>query len=396
MADDNRARIVLDGEVSPLKKALLDAKAALDGFGKNGEKSINQLAGSLSVLQESFVRVGGLLAGGALGAGMIQLVISAADAQDKLNDLSKTTGVSVEDLTGLSHAAKLSGADLGSVAKSINKLSVEMGKDPGKFRQLGITAREPLEAFKQLANILQSVEDVQTRNAIAERALGRSYAEVMPLLLEGGRAIGEMTDQGRELAGVTKENAEEADKFNDNLQELKASADGLAMAIANPLITRLNELVAKFKDARTAAGSFWSGIKVWGTTSGDDEDNPTAAYVRNIGKLKTLQEQRAALSRDSVGAKLNRFFSPEDLAINAKQIAEIEAQQKYLENIIQRRAAAGGEYRDSWRFSPPENVAPSDDVISGFLGNDDKPKKPTKPAAEKSEMSYYETLLAKK
>lgn len=392
MSDDNRATIILDGEVSPLKKSMMEAKAALEGFGKSGTGSINQLAGSLGVLQESFVRVGGLLMGGAVGAGLIQLVISAADAQDKLNDLAKTAGVSVEDLSGLSHAAKLSGADLDSVAKSINKLSSEMGKDPGKFRQLGITAREPIEAFKQLADILKSVEDVQTRNAIAERALGESYQQVIPLLLEGGRAIGEMTDKGRELSGVTRESAEEADKLNDNLQELKASADGLAVTIANPLITRLNELIAKFRDAREAAGSFWSGLKVWGTTTGDDEANPTAAYLRNVEKLKTLREQRVALASDSVGAKLNRFFSPEDLAIVDKQIATIEAQQKYLENIMQRRAAVGNEYRDSWMPAASRSIAPTRKSISTFLGNDNKPKKET----DKSEMSYYEALLAKK
>src|SRR5438094_534013 len=76
---------------------------------------------------------------GALGIGLgvgyfTHLVRGSIDAMDHLNDLSKTTNITVETLAGLKVAARQSGGDLDSIAGSINKLSVEMGKNPEKFK----------------------------------------------------------------------------------------------------------------------------------------------------------------------------------------------------------------------------------------------------------------------
>lgn len=388
MADDNRATIILDGEVSPLKRAFFEAKRLLGDFGKEGAESVKGVLEPMNLLQQSFTRAGGLLAGGALGAGMVQLVLSAAEAQDKLNDLSKATGISVEDLSGLAHAAKLSGTELDSVAKSVNKLSVEMGKDPAKFRTLGITAKEPIEAFKQLADVLVSIEDIQLRNAVAQKALGKSWEEVMPLLLEGGQRIGEMTAKGKSLSGVTKESAEAADQLNDSLEELRATANGVGVTLANPLIARLNELIAKLQDATRAAGSFFKGFATWATTSGADEADPEAAYSRNAEKLAKLREQRQALSKDTLGARLNRFFSPEDLKIVDAQIATLEAQQAYLEELMARRKESS-ESQDSGVESIGKT--PSTKSLRAFVDEDGKKKEKK---SDDSVMPYYEAALA--
>ena len=62
-------------------------------------------------------------------SGFAAFIKNAVDAQDHLNDLSKTTTLSVENLSGLALAAKQSGGDLDGTAAAINKLAVNMGKN---------------------------------------------------------------------------------------------------------------------------------------------------------------------------------------------------------------------------------------------------------------------------
>ena len=177
-----------------------------------------------------------------LGIGyFVTLVKGSIDAMDHLRDLSKTTNITVENLSGLQLAARQSGGDLSSIADSINKLSQNMGKDSEKFRALGITAKEPLEAFKQLADIYTKLENPQQRAAVMAAALGKSWAGAAPLLSEGGAKIQEMVDKGARLSGVTKEMTDEADKLNDKWAELTGTG-GLLTRLVGPMLPLLNSL----------------------------------------------------------------------------------------------------------------------------------------------------------
>ncbi|WP_311964675.1 hypothetical protein, partial [Acinetobacter baumannii] len=69
------------------------------------DKGISSLTGTLGDLAK-FAATGVSLAW--FGA----MIKSAADAADNLNDLSKVTGITVENLSGLQLAAQQSGTDL--------------------------------------------------------------------------------------------------------------------------------------------------------------------------------------------------------------------------------------------------------------------------------------------
>ena len=119
--------IQLMANMAKLAEDMRGAKSTVDDAMQGVEKAVG---GAKSALQ-------------ALGIGLsvnafVGMIQGSIEMMDKLNDLSKTTGITVEDLAGLKLAAKQSGSDLESVAASINKLSVNMGKDGEKFKQLGV------------------------------------------------------------------------------------------------------------------------------------------------------------------------------------------------------------------------------------------------------------------
>jgi hypothetical protein len=179
---------------------------------------------------------------GAVSAGMfVKMVDSTIDVLDHLHDLNKATGVSVENLAGLRVAAKQSGSDLDAMAQSINKLSQNIGKNSEQYKALGISTKDPMEAFKQFADIFKGLNDQQLKAALASTALGKSWQGAAPALAEGGKKLGELISQGSAHTGVMASAAEAADELNDKMVLLVGS-NALMLKIVTPMLPVLNSV----------------------------------------------------------------------------------------------------------------------------------------------------------
>lgn len=233
----------------------VDFNANLARFSTGVEKAINDLnkfenqgkrvsAG----IRNAFATLGVGLSVAGFGA----FIKGSIDTLDKLNDLRASTSLTIDTLTGLSFASKVSGGDLDSVAASVNKLAVNMGKDAEKFKALGVTAKDPLEAFKQLADVFVKVQDPQLRAALGAETLGKSWAGAAPLLMEGSKGIGELVEKGTRLSGITEESAKAADAFNDKMTELFGSGM-LTNKMVGGLLPLLNALADDLIESRDAA-----------------------------------------------------------------------------------------------------------------------------------------------
>ena len=207
---------------------------------------------------------------GALGIGLsvgyfVSLIKGSIDAADHLNDLSKSTNIVVGDLAGLRLLARQSGTDLDGLAKAINKMSVEMGKDPEKFKALGITAKDNVGALKQFADIFNLLPDINQRNALAQAVFSKSWAELAPVLAEGGKKIGEIIEKGKRLSGTTDGLTKAADEFNDKWAQLTGTGGLLTRQIA-PLLPLLNALADDMLKAGEETGGVSSSFNVLAET----------------------------------------------------------------------------------------------------------------------------------
>jgi hypothetical protein len=273
--------------------------------------------------------------------GFTTMIKGSIDAMDKLNDLSKATGLTVEQLSGLKLAAKQSGGDLDSIATSINKLSVEMGKSPEKFKALGISAKDPLEAFKQLSDVFVRIENPQQRAAVAAVALGKSWAGAAPLLAEGSAKIAEMVEKGTLLSGVTTADAKAADEFNDKMVELNTSFDAARNHIAIALLPGLTNIANEMNRAAKEGGALYAvlvGIANLGKFAlfGAPDD-----IERQVDFIKDLDQQIALLQK-KIGDKegkgpIQSWLSGGDLEEMKRRLAELiqtwHAAQKSLSNM---------------------------------------------------------------
>ena len=272
---------------------------------------------------------------GALGIGLgvgyfVSLIKGSIDAMDHLNDLSKTTSIAVDQLSGLGLAARQSGGDLDSIAQSINKLSQNMGKDAEKFAALGVSAKDPLQAFKQLSDIFVQIQDPQQRAAVAAAALGKAWAGAAPLLSEGSAKIQEMVDRGMVLSGVNKENARQADEFKDRLAELETVMGRARNQMVGAMLPAFTDITKAIMEAYEASGKLqaaWVALGSLGAFLFTDE------FSSNTVKLANLQKQLAGLREEAEFAKtpspFERMFGLNDLP---KINAEIE---KTVQKIAQ-------------------------------------------------------------
>ena len=218
--------------IARLQQDMDRARQTVDG-------TMNRISASVG---NAMKMVAGFAAALSVGA-FVNFVKGAIDAVDALNDMSARTRVGIEDLAGLAYGAKLSDTSLEGVASSITKLSQNIGKDGAKFRELGITATEPLEAFKQLADVFKGIQDPQQRAAFGAEALGKSWQDAAVLLEAGSAGIDEMIGKGKSLSGITEQIAADAGAFNDKLDELGFAAQGAGTRIAAGLLPTLNQIV---------------------------------------------------------------------------------------------------------------------------------------------------------
>lgn len=227
---------------------------------------VDKITSDLSKFQTNAERVNSnltkIFAG--LGAGLsadyfVGMIKGSIDAADQLKDLSKSTSLTVVELAGLKLAAMQAGGDLDSIAAAINKLSVNMGKDGEKFASIGIKAKEPIEAFKELSDLFISIKDPQQRAAIAAEALGKSWQGAAPLLAEGSKRITEMIEKGSRLSGITEEMTDAADDFNDKWAELTQTGGLLTKQVGSllPLLNALaDDMILVQNETDGTAGSF--------------------------------------------------------------------------------------------------------------------------------------------
>jgi len=225
--------------------------AGIKGIEKAGKDANNALGGMGKILGSV---TGGVLALGAgfSAAGVVAFAKSAIDAADNMRDLSQKTGVSVENLSRFQQAAQMAGTDVEAVGKGLVKLGRNMveaattGKGPAAeaLNYLGISAVDATGKLKsadqvmlEVADKFQRMPDGARKAQLAIDLLGKSGADIIPMLNGGRQAIEGLA------ATMSTEFTNKADAYNDSLAATKAVFGQIGMEIANQLLPYLSSAV---------------------------------------------------------------------------------------------------------------------------------------------------------
>lgn len=199
-------------------------------------------------LGEKFQKLGQktrLLSTAAAGAtaGVFALAKKAGAAADDLNTLSKVTGISTEELQKMAFASDLVDVSVEDVAKSMSKLQKNIGEaEKGSksataaFSELGVSwknsdgsFKDGKQVFDEVINALHNVEDTTKRNSLAMDLMGKSAMNLNPLIIEGADAFRQVADSAKGI--LTQEQLDNANKFNDSLDLIKAQSKQTALQL---------------------------------------------------------------------------------------------------------------------------------------------------------------------
>lgn len=307
---DNKAQIVVDGDIAPLKQKLREAGDELKRFGASGGPAVDGVASSVMKLTTRFTALGAVLSLG----GLANMARQSIDAADSLNDLADRTQTSVKALASFELIAKQSDTNLEALGKGLNKLSIFMAENAAEAKKLGITARDPVQAFIQFADALGRAATPQDRAAIANRVLGKSFQELLPLLQRGAADLREAAAASEEYAKKLEKLAPRAGEFNDRLDEMRLRWDALKVSMGAAFIDLLPNSMTMDKASariielkgnigtleRALKGSDGSGLlhkMLYGT-----KDEITAKLAAARSELAALQAQKAAAPGSTAGS----------------------------------------------------------------------------------------------
>lgn len=183
---------------------------------------------------------------------LTSLVTETAKEGDSLAKLAKSTGTTIEFLSGLRHAAQIAGTSLQDMRMAFARMVMNMtSEDAAVFESIGIQVRDASgqlrnaqTVFLEVADYFSGMENQTERAGLALQMFGRSAQGLVPLLSEGGENIRKYINEAAELGLVMDKDAgAAAERFVDASERLGAVWQGMKEKIAIPIFEALGPLL---------------------------------------------------------------------------------------------------------------------------------------------------------
>lgn len=209
------------------------------------------------------------LAAAGVVAGLGAISYKAGTAADDLNTLSKVTGIGTEELQKYKYAADLVDVSTEDIAKANKKLAKNAydaanGSEAQAeaFEKLGVNVldsngqlKDSEQIFQDVITGLSNVENETERAAIAQELMGKSAANLNPLIEDGGETYKRVSDtlKNYNLDYIDQETLDKANEFNDSIDTMKLLGtvafaqvgSALASTLA-PALEKVVDLVGRF------------------------------------------------------------------------------------------------------------------------------------------------------
>jgi len=325
------------------------AKASTNG--KNLQRSLNQGAMALKAFAYSEAV-----------QGLKSLIGESINLGAEINDVNQKTGVAVDILGRWYGAAQQAGMGLDNVAKAaieVNKsliASQEAGsKQAAAFAAIGIKTTDAAGRMKKAEDILfeiadafQGTEDGAGKTAVAMALLGKSGADMIPILNKGSEEIKSLG------IAVGPEFAANANLFKDNVAKIQSQFQQLSVDLANQLLPGLISISEGFEKNNTAVKLLVGLIKTLETsfvgwsTAGELAVNVIGTAFAELGVgVDALGDKIKALATLNWGAfeEINKRQQEANKAIEDEAARQREAAiaraQKQLDAIWNERLGEG-------------------------------------------------------
>ena len=197
---------------------------------------------------------------GALGA----LTVKSGAWADDINTMSKVYSIGTDELQKYSAAASLVDVEVETIAASHVKLERSMnsakdgtGATAEAFKALGVdvtnadgSLRESDAVWQDVISKLGSMTNETERDALAMQLMGKSAAQLNPLIEDGGETYKKVSDTLAKygLDYIDQETLDQANQFNDSIDMIKTIGLVTFQSIGTELAGYLAPVLEKVVD----------------------------------------------------------------------------------------------------------------------------------------------------
>jgi hypothetical protein len=312
-------------------------------------RSLGDLDSKTLKVGDAFKALGPQLAA-ALSVGTIAAWLkSAVDAVDAMNDLADATGSTVEEISKLDRFARTTGTTLDAVGGIMVKFNAILKDADGTnaasqaLRAINVDVAalrraDPVDALQQTARALAGFADDANKARVVQELFGKSVREAAPILKD-------LADAGTLQASVTREQAEQAERFNRALAAFQTNASDVSRSIVATLLPSVNDLLQRINAVREAFGGIGEFMRAAMTGGGAFEfRDPVAGYQEYSRRI-------AAIDARLADQRVQR--SAYEMASLRRQREELERYQSFYGRLAQMQDAFGA---GAGRGSAPQNA----------------------------------------
>jgi hypothetical protein len=196
----------------------------------------------------------------AAGYAFFNAAKSAADYADAITKMSRKVNVSTEDLSALAFAAEQSGNSQEELFTGLSKLNlnaVRMPKEAEKaFKKIGVSVKDAngkikdtYKLFREVSDGLSRIKNGSERSAAAIGIFGEQGAKLANLLALGSRGLDEYAARAAKFGKVVGEEAgKNAEAFNDAIDNMNQSWEGVKFSATSGLFDELAEIFNSLAD----------------------------------------------------------------------------------------------------------------------------------------------------
>jgi hypothetical protein len=335
--------------------AFMDLEDKLTPKLAQAQRAMEKTTTSMSNMSGVFTE----FAAGFAGALSVGAIIAAAKAvgeyAGKIDDMSKRLGIGAESVQRLSYAAEQNGAEMGTVAQSMDflarKLAEGDGSTVGAMKKLGLSfegvrGMKMDDAFVTVGTAVAKIEDPMTRAAVRTELLGRASGQLQSMLMS-------MNEDMHDAVVLSGELIAKGDKLGDSfdrLGQVTKSLLTLALAPLGPMADDLTKKIGRWAQA-TADFNDTALVKQHGILAGllhgwQAYDEMLAITVGRLAALAEKQGQaKGALVITDAAAKALTMTETDRKIAEDAMTESIKASIKATEDA----AKAADKQAESWR-----------------------------------------------
>lgn len=229
---------------------------------KAASEQVKAMGSKLTAAGEAMKGVSMAAAGVVAGLGAVS--VKAGKAADDLNTMSKVTGIGTQELQKYSYAADLVDVSVEAIAGANKKLAKNAyaaangsKTQAAAFEAIGVSVtdangdlKDSEQIFQEVITALGSMTNETERDALAQKLMGKSAAELNPLIEDGGETYKKVAETLKQydLDYVDQDTLDKANAFNDSLDTMKLIGTVAIQQVGSELAATLAPALEKVVD----------------------------------------------------------------------------------------------------------------------------------------------------